>query len=76
MKGVYKKGLKRMVAQTEGSLDGSTVRVPAGVFSCSNIRSEVSFLSSKTVADSYYNSEVPISGIVNQFLIMRNILWS
>jgi hypothetical protein len=65
MKGFYKKGLKGLVAQTEGLLDGGTVRVPAGIFNgCSKVRTEVSFLGSKTVADSYYHSDVPISGMV------------
>jgi hypothetical protein len=65
LKGVYKQGLKGMIVQTEGSLDGGTVRVPAGVFNgCSKVRTEVSILGSKTVADSYYHAEVPISGMV------------
>jgi len=65
MKGVYKQGFRVMVAHTEGLLAGGTVKVSAGIFNgCSKVRSEVSFLVSKTVADSYYHSGVPISGMV------------
>ena len=65
VKGVYKQALKSMIVQVEGSVDGGTVRVPAGIFNgCSKVNSSVAFLGSKTVADTYYHVDVPINGMV------------
>ena len=65
MKGFYKKGLTGMIVNVENSSDGGNVRVPAGIFNgCSKVKTEVSILGSKTVADSYYHKEVPISGLI------------
>ena len=65
MKGMYKSGLKSFGVKTEGSLDGGTVKVPAGTFAgCAKIKSEVSFLGSTKTSEGFYHSEVPISGMV------------
>ncbi len=65
MKGLYKNGLKSFAVKSEGSLDGGTVKVPAGTFAgCAKIKSEVSFLGSTKTSEGFYHSEVPISGMV------------
>lgn len=65
MKGLYKSGLQGFAVKSEGSLDGGSVRVPAGTFAgCAKIKSEVSVLGFTKKAEGFYHTEVPISGMV------------